>query len=195
MLHDAESGLDVADVYAAALFELASEADAVDEVRDELAGLVGLVEREPGFAAFAASAAVDDDDRARSLEAIFRGRLSDRVLNTLLVMNERGRLGLIHALWRAFVLRLETERGQIETLATSAVELNPAERTQVEQLAANLSGAKPLITYRVDPALIGGLVLQVGDQRFDYSVRRHLQAARVQLLERSGRGLKVGVQT
>ena len=61
------------------------------------------------------------------------------------------------------------------------------------QLAAELSGRLPLMEYVVDPEVIGGLVLQIGDCRFDSSVRSRLRAARTQLLERSSRGLALSV--
>lgn len=187
MAQDVEKGIDVADVYAAALFALAREQNVLDDVRDELAELVRLVERDRSFAAFIASAAVDDDEREQSLERMFRGRVRDVVLDTLQVMNRHGRLELIHALWRAYVLRLEDARGQIEVQATSAVELDGAQRAEIERLAAQLAGRKPLVQYIVDPDVIGGLVLRIGDHRYDHSLRRQLSAARRLLLERTNR--------
>lgn len=194
MPQEFEKGLDVADVYAAALFALATEAQRVDAVRSELEELVRLMEEDRHFAAFASSVAIDTADRARSLERIFRGRLSDLVLNTIQVMNQHGRLNLIHALHRGYVLRDEDARGQIEVAATSAVELSEAERREIAQLAEKVSGRKPLVTYVVDPEVIGGLILQIGDYRYDNSIRRHLHDARARLLERSERGLKVGAR-
>ncbi len=189
-----EKGIDVADVYAAALFELAGDPETRDIVRTELEELVRLQREDPGFGAFMTSTAVDDDDREKSLEKIFRGRLSDIVLNTLQIMNHHDRAALVSPLLRAFVLRLEDARGQIEVVATSAVELSAAEKVQVEQVAERLSGRKPLVEYTVDPAVIGGLTLQIGDQRYDNSIRRHLLVARGQLFERGERGLKIGVE-
>lgn len=194
MARPIETGIDVADVYAAALFALAQEADALDDVRAELEELVKLAEQEPDFARFLAADSVDDDARRDSLEKLFRGRLSDIVLNTLHVMNDHGRAGLLRALLRAFVLRLEDARGQVEVTATSAVALTDDERSAVEGLAEHLSGKKPLVEYETDESLIGGLVIQIGDYRFDYSIRWQLAAAREQLLERGHRGLEIGTQ-
>lgn len=193
MPDDTQRGIDVASIYAEALFELATETDTVDDVRGQLEELVRLEQQNPGFAAFMTSTAVDDDARARSLEKMFRGRLSDSVLNMLQVMNQHGRSALLPPLLRAFVLRLEDARGQIEVTATSAVELGSAQQAEVRQLAERLSGKQPLVEYVVDGDIIGGLVLQIGDYRFDNSVRWHLHAARSQLLERSNRGLNIGV--
>ena len=195
MAENAEKGIDVADVYAAALFELAREAKALDDVRGELTELVRLAEQEPGFAAFMTSSTVDDDARERSLEKMFRGRLSDMVLNTLQVMNHHDRAALFPQLLRTFVLRLEDARGQIEVTATSAVALDAAQQTEVAALAEELSDRQPLVEYIVDPELIGGLVLQIGDYRFDNSIRWHLRTARARLMERSSRGLGIGAET
>lgn len=186
--------LTLADVYAAALFALASETGAIEQTRSELEELVKLSDIEPRFAEFMRSDAVDDDHRRESLERMFRGKLSDTVLNTLQVMNDHGRAGLLPPLLRAFVLREEHAAGQIEVTATSAVELDESQRNAVKQLAAELSGKEPLVEYAVDPAVLGGLVLQIGDYRFDDSVRRHLQIAGRRLAERGDRGVRVAVQ-
>ena len=187
-----ETGIEIADVYAAALFELATQADAVDDVRQELETLVQLAEQDAKFAAFMAPGPVDDDARRESLEKMFRGRLSDIVLNTLQVMNERGRAGLLAPLLRAFVLRVEDARGQVEVQATSATELDARQQAEVTKVAEELSGRQPLVNFVVDPDLIGGLVLQIGDYRFDNSIRWHLRKARVDLHDRANRGLGIG---
>jgi F-type H+-transporting ATPase subunit delta len=190
---DLQAGIEIADVYAAALFDLAAEADQLEEVYQELRELLKLGRQEPGFARFMAASSVDDDARAASLESMFRGKLSDILLNTLQVMNQHGRAGLVDALARAFELRLEDRRGQVEVVARSAVELSDEQKQEIARAAERLSGRKPLVTYEVDPELIGGLVLRIGDYRFDNSVRWHLNQARLQLHGRSQRGLAIGM--
>jgi len=195
MAREFQAGIDVADVYASALFDLARERDQVDAVRDELDELARLVAEDPTIGAFFDSSAIDDEDRGRSLEKTLRGRVSDIVLNTLLVMNAHGRLGLLPQLCRAFELRQQEARGQVEVTATSAVELDGEQKADVEQLARELSGRRPLVEFVVDPTVLGGLVLQIGDQRLDYSALRHLRDARERLLDRGDRGLDVAVDT
>jgi len=182
-----EKELVIADVYAAALYRLAADANLVDEVRAELEELVRMAAADLQLGAFLSSSAVDDDDRERSLEKMFRGRLSDVVLNTLQILNRRGRLGLLSVVLRAYVLRLEVDRNQVEVTVTSAVELDAGQKTQVEEVAATLSGKQPIVDYIVDPEILGGLVLQIGDRRLDNSLRRHLAIARDRLLERTSR--------
>lgn len=183
-----DKDLALADVYAAAVFELAAADNTVDDVRDELQALVRWQAADRSFGVFLASAAIDSDERERSLERMFRGRLSDRVLNTLQVMNRHGRAALLPALLRAFVIRTEHNRGQIEVTATSAAELDAPQKAEIEALARNLSGKTPLVEYVVDPHVVGGLILQIGDMRYDNSLRHHLQTARARLLERTVAG-------
>jgi F-type H+-transporting ATPase subunit delta len=185
-------GSDIAKVYADALFDLAQQADAVDEVCAQLQELVNLQEQDPQLAAFLNSLMVDHEQRERSLEHMFRGRLNDSLLSTLQVMNQHGRAGLLPQLLRAFVLRIEDARGEIEVTAISAVNLTDVEQAYVKTLAANLSGKQPLIEYRVDPDIVGGLVLEMGGYRYDDSIRHQLAAARDKLLARSSRGLGIG---
>jgi len=184
----------IADAYAEALFALARESQSIAVVRGELEQLVELERIEPSFAAFMSSAALDDDRRAAGLEKMFRGKISDAVLNTLLVMNQHGRIGLSAALLRAFVIRQEWAEGQVEGTVTSAVALTDEIRALIEKTAAEITGKKPLLSYAVDPAILGGLVVQVGDWRYDNSVLRHLRIARRRMLERAQRGLPVGME-
>ena len=187
MAQTAEKGTDVAEVYAAALFALASEAKLVNAVNEELDELARLSEQNPAFAAFVSAVGIDTEDRAQSLERMFRGRLRDAVLNTLQVMNRHGRLDLLRPLQQAYVRYMQDARGQVEVQATSAVPLSGKEQEEVARLAETLSGKRPLVQYAIDPAIIGGLIVQVGDHRLDDSIRQQLRAAREQLLARTTR--------
>ncbi len=145
---------------------------------------------EPDFAAFLTSSALDDDHRAAGLEKMFRGRLSDLTLNTLQIMNRNGRTGLYSALLKRFIARLEAFANQIAGTVTSAVALDDAQQRSIVEVASRLSGKQPVLQYKVDPEILGGLILQMGDWRYDNSVRRQLGVARGQLRQRSDRGFE-----
>ena len=182
-----EKELAIADVYAAALYKLAAETGQADDVRAEIEELVRMAATDPQLAAFLSSSSIDAEDREHSLEKMFRGRLSDMVLNTLQVLNRRDRLELLPALARTYVSRLEADRGQIKVTVTSAVALDAGQKAQAEQVATALSGKKPIIDYIVDPDILGGLVLQIGDRRLDNSLRQQLATAQQRLLEQTAR--------
>ena len=185
----------VADVYAAALFSVATESGTVASVCEELEEIVRLQNTDKDFATFMAAGSIDCDRRAASLEKLLRGRLSDAVLNTLLIMNRNGRSALVEYVLRRFVIRQQTAAGEVEVRATSAVELDEQQRNKVTERAAGLSGRTPIMEWAVDPKIIGGLVLQIGDLRYDNSVRQQLAAVRSSLFERSQRGLNIKAET
>lgn len=193
MAESIEAQSEFADVYAAALFSLASEANCVESVQNELNELVKLQREDADFRAFLTSSAFSEDVRAASLERMLRGKLSDLTLNTLLVMNRNGRCGLNEALRRSFELRAQAENKQVEARVVSALQLSDAERKKIEAVIAEVSGKSPLVEYRVDPEILGGLIVQVGDLRYDNSLSRQLREAHRRIRERSERGLEVSV--
>ncbi|HMQ14900.1 MAG TPA: ATP synthase F1 subunit delta [Phycisphaerae bacterium] len=193
MARASEKQFDVADVYAEALFGLAQEHGRVEQVRSELEELVSLLRSTPEAAAYFDSPAIDADQRGKLLEKWFRGRLCDELLNALLVINRNGRTGLLEPLLRCYVLRQEAAAGQNEALAVSAVPLEEDERRAVVETVRALSGKEPLVEYRVEPEIIGGLVLRIGDMLYDNSVRSQLHELHRRLHERGAAG--VGIQT
>ena len=186
--------LRIADVYAEALFTLAKEQQRVAELHAELDELLKLWDAQPDFAKFMSSPALEIDARARGLEKMFRGKLDDMVLNTLLVMNDHGRAALVPALHRRFVMRKEDEANEIEVKITSAFELSGEQKAEAIQIAVEASHRKPVVEYRIEPDILGGLILQVGELRLDNSLRRHISVLSENLLERADRGLEVGVE-
>jgi F-type H+-transporting ATPase subunit delta len=189
-----EGQLAVARVYAEALFELAREAGQIKETRSELEELVQLTERTPEFGALLTGVGTGTDRRAVALEQLFRGRVSDRALNTLHVLNRHRRTELLPALARAFCEIQELAADQVEAVATTAVELAPDEKEAVVKVAAALSGKHALVRFVVDPRVVGGLILQIADWRWDYSLRRQLAGLHGRLRARGERGLQVGVR-
>lgn len=179
----------LASTYADALFDLAEDAGKTVEVRGEMEELLKIGQIDPQFMSYMFSGLVPWEERAATYERVFRGRLNDLLLNTLQVMNRNGRHGLMRELHAAYSQRERQSKNQVAVLVISATELAADLRTDVEAVATELSGRRPIIEYRVDPGLLGGLIVQIGDVRYDYSVRRHLRETRQLLAERSERGL------
>jgi F-type H+-transporting ATPase subunit delta len=180
-----DTSLVVADVYADALLELANERGQADEVYEELLSLKNLFDWDEDFRAYMLSRAVDDDVRREGLKRIFGGRMSEMVVNTLLVMNDHDRAGLIDFLVDRYKARLDEQKGREDVFVTTAVGLDPADREGLRGTLAALIGRQPVLVERVDAGLIGGMVVRVGDRQIDGSVRRKLAVIREGL---AGRG-------
>lgn len=184
-----EQELAVAGVYARALLELVSGRDEADAVEGELTELASLLASDPDLAGFLSSPLVDDEARAATLERAFRGRANELVVNTLQVMNGKGRLRLMPALAEAYRLENERRRGEVDVEVTTAVELSDDLRRRIAVAASRYAGKTARLVQKVDPDLLGGLVLKIGDRKIDGSLARQIHAARDGLFERASQEL------
>lgn len=186
--------LAVARVYARSLLALAEEDGISDGVQPELAGLAAEVEGHPELAAFLASPLVGERHRAEALEAMFRGRLADLVLDTLQVMNGKGRLGLLRALALAFQEELDRLRGRVDVAVTTAIPLSDELRERVRSVVAERSGKQPRLVESVDPEILGGIVLRIGDRKLDASVANELRHMDQRLRDRMSGAVRSGME-
>ena len=187
-----ERELEVAGVYARSLLELAMDRGEADQVEAELAELAGLIDADPLLDSYLSSPLVDDEGRAAALEKAFRERLSELVVNTLQVMNGKGRLGLLRPLAEAYRLENEDRRGEVDVVVTTAVELSDELRKRIADTAGRYAGRTARLIEKVDPDLLGGLVLEIGDRKIDSSLARQVHNARESLFERASDELHSG---
>ena len=187
-----EQQLAVAGVYARALLELATQRDEADQVEGELAALTGLLADSPELEGYLASPLVDEEARAAVLEKALRGRVRELVVNTIQVMNNKGRLGLLPALAEAYRLENEHRRGEVDVEVTTAVELSDDLRQRISATASRYAGRSARLIEKVDPELLGGLVLKIGDRKIDSSLSRRIHDAREAMFERASQELHGG---
>jgi F-type H+-transporting ATPase subunit delta len=182
----------IADSYAGTLLGLAEEAKNADTVITEFEDFVSFMEKDAVFGDFMTNPAVDADDRAAVLEKHFRGKYSDLLVNTLQVVNKKGRGELLPLIYERFRLKLEEVRNEVDVHVTSAVELNDALRDKVRHAAAGVAGRTPRLVEEVDPGILGGLVVRIGDKKLDSSVVNRLHQFRETLDERASREIHSG---
>ena len=178
----------IARVYAQSLFELAEAAggDAkISETGDELQAVVGIVEGDPKISEFLRSPIVDRNRRGASLRTVFDGRVSDLLLRFLLVLNDKGRLGRVEDVAAAYEELLNARFGKVEVdVFTVEGSLDDAQLSLLADKVRARLGKEPVFHQYADPSLIGGLVLRVGDQLIDGSVRGRLRGLREAILDR-----------
>ena len=173
MANDRE--LSIAGVYSRAMLELAEQQGEADSLLEELQGLVEYLDRNPELERFLASPLVEDEDRGKVLEKAFRGRTSDLLLDSLQVINRKGRLSLLRGIVEGYRTGHRKLRGLVEARVRTAVPLSEALRARVRESVARHTGHQPVLIEKVDPALIGGIVIEVGDEKIDGSVSNKLR--------------------
>lgn len=188
----AESELAIARVYAASLLELAEATGDADTVHEQLRELVAAAERQPAFAAFLTSPVLDTATRGATIERLFRGRLHDVLVSALQVLNRKERLGLLTSFGAAYAELVQERKGQIEVHVSSAAPLSDSARQGLRQAASRVTGKQAELMEVVDDSLIGGLVVRIGDQKFDLSVASRVRRMYEGLLDRVVREAHAG---
>ena len=178
----------VASVYARSLFELARElgGDAgVASMGSELREVCGIVRADKRALELFRSPIVDPAKRAASLKRTFGGRVTDTLLNFMLVLNRKGRLAELLAIEDAYDALEQEAFGRVEVdVFTQGGTVDEATKAT---LAADLKkslGKEPVLHFYADPAMIGGLKIRIGDQLIDGSVAAQLRRMRSALLDR-----------
>jgi F-type H+-transporting ATPase subunit delta len=174
----------VAKTYAEALFAAAEKAGAVDEVRDEFLELLEAFNQRPEFEIFLSGAALGRDARADILEKIFKSKSSQTFYAFLQVLNGHERLELIRPVARALRDLADEKARRVRVWVTSAAPLGEDQLAGIRSLVEERMDLKPVMMPSVDPTLLGGMKVRVGDLQFDGSVKTRIESLRIQILEK-----------
>ena len=177
---------------AEAMLVLAEERGTSEALLDELRELVDFLDRSPKVEHFLSSLMVDEEGRARVLDDLFKSQASALLLDSLQVINRKGRLGQLRAIVESYRAALRDLRGWVDVKVRTAVPLDDAQRSRLQDAIAASTGRKPALIERVDSGLIGGLVVEVEGKKFDASVASRLKDLSEALLARASREIHSG---
>lgn len=163
--------------YASALFELARESNAIDAVQKSLATLKAGLADSADLSALIASPVVGRADAANAIAAVAKSlKLDSLTAKFLGVLAENRRLADLPGMIDAFNAIVADHRGEVTAQITSA---HPLSAAQLKELTANLKsrvGRDVTVAATVDPAILGGIVVQLGSQLIDGSIRTRLNS-------------------
>lgn len=169
--------------YAEAL--LAASGDNAEAVVEELEAVrAEILDPHPDFASILASPTVKESEKDRLLVKLLDGRVDPTVVRFLRVLNRHGRLRILPSVIRQARTTLNRRLNRKAVTVRSAVPLDEAQQAALRDRLATMVHASPVISLEVDPSLLGGLVIQVGDAVYDASVRNRLERLRGRLIER-----------
>lgn len=174
----------VAGRYAAALFDLSREEGQADAVERELKDLRALIIESDELRAFILSPVYDRADQLAAVTALSeKAGLGPLTVNFLKLVTSNGRLSALRSMIDAFVARAEQERGEVSAQAIAA---SPMSDEQVKALRLEIEsmvGKAVNLETRVDPDLLGGLIVKVGSRMIDSSLRTKLNKLKTVMKE------------
>ncbi|MFT4593259.1 MAG: F-type H+-transporting ATPase subunit delta [Phycisphaerales bacterium] len=168
----------LANVYARSLFELATDAGGTDkvlEIADELEQVCALTASNQEIGLFFSSPIIDKVKRGEALSAIFTNKVTDLTLRFLLVLNNKGRLDHLRQIKVAYAQLVQEALGRVEVNVFTPRAIDDASLNTIKRNVQEMLGKEPVLHTNVDPSMLGGVKLRIGDQLIDGSVATKLR--------------------
>ncbi len=169
----------IAGRYATAIFELAEDTRALPAIEKDFAALREVLAESADLTRLVRSPVFASDDQARALKAVMEKiGISDLGTKFVLVLAAKRRLFYLTDIIKSFERILATRRGEVQAQVTSARKLNDGETAELKAALKAKLGREPRLDTKVDPTLLGGLVVKVGSRMIDTSLRTKLNGLR-----------------
>jgi F-type H+-transporting ATPase subunit delta len=171
---------ELAQVYADALWEVASEHEVADDVREQLGQFADELADNRDLQVFLFSPYFSSQEKKDGIRKIVEGA-DERFLNFLELLAERHRMPVVFRIRRAYDALWREENKLLPVTVTSAVKLDEGLVRGLGEHIEDQTGKKVELTSKVDADVLGGLVLQVGNMVLDASIRNRLEQLRKQV--------------
>jgi len=168
------SATTVARRYGKALLSLSKDQNAVDAVEQDMRALIQAAKENRELSVILASPVVRPEKKEAIVRSVFSGA-NELTVSFLALLAKKGRAGLIADMAEAFVSLVREERGVVLAEVVTAVPLDEARRAEVNALIGKVHEGGVELSETVDPHLIGGFKLRVGDRMIDASVFQSLR--------------------
>jgi F-type H+-transporting ATPase subunit delta len=166
--------------YATALFELAQEANSVDQIGADLAAFQSLLDESEDLRRLVRSPVFTAEDQISALEAIAaEAGIKSLALNFIKLAAQNRRLFVLSAMIKAYQTLVAQSKGEISAEVTSADALSQQHLAELKAAIKASVGRDVQLSTRVDPAILGGLVVKVGSRMVDNSLKTKLQNLKI----------------
>jgi F-type H+-transporting ATPase subunit delta len=171
---------ELAQVYARSLFEVAREQGKLDVLREQLAQLADALRENKDLEVFFFSPYFSTKEKQEALGELLDGA-DEVLLNFLNLLIENHRMPVIFHIRRQYERRWDEENKTLPVEITSAIELDSAMTESLGKTIGERAGRKVQLAARVDPDILGGIVIRVGNSILDASIRSRLEQLRRQV--------------
>ena len=169
---------ELAKEYGAGLYQLAAEENASEQVLEQMRTLRGCFKEQPQFLRLLSNMALSKEERVGIIDAAFRGQVHPYLLNFIKILCERGALGEFAGCEEAFRELYNKDNGVVEALVTTGEKLSEDQRERLIEKLNAMTGKQIDLLEKVDPKVVGGVLLEMNGQRYDNTVRHRLESIR-----------------
>lgn len=165
-----------AEVYGEALFDLAVESNSIDAWAEQIKTTRLAFSENPEFLELLTHPKITKEEKLSVVEAVFKGRVDDAVTGLLTVIVEKSRCSEIPAIFENFLEKVREYRKIGVAKVVSATELSAEQKKRIEEKLLSQTAYESFdMQYSTDPALIGGMVIRIGDRVVDASIKSKIE--------------------
>lgn len=172
------SEIQVASRYAKSLIDLAGEQNAVETVMKDIELFLETCRANPELQAILRNPIISLDKKANILDGLFSGKVNEMILSFFKIVIRKGRAEILFATAKEFISQYNILKNVVKATVTSASPLSKENISQIEEVVKDHTKGEVILTSVVDPKLIGGFILKVGDKQFDTSISSKLNKLR-----------------
>jgi F-type H+-transporting ATPase subunit delta len=161
--------------YAKSIIDLSIELNALEEMKNDMVIIEQVIDKNPELEAILKNPIIPLDKKAGILENIFGTQVHKATRTFLQLIVSKGRSAILFETSKQFIAQYNRIKGIVTAQITSAVELTDANRVEIETIVKQaLSANQVILKEKIDPNIIGGFILKVGDKQFDSSISSSL---------------------
>lgn len=172
------SEIQVATRYAKSLIDLAGEKSAVETIKKDIELFLATCRANPELQAILKNPIIGLDKKANILDGLFSGKVHEMILSFFKIVVRKGRAEILFATAKEFITQYNVIKNVVKATVTSASQLSQENISQIEDVVKQSTNGEVILTSIVDPKLIGGFILKVGDKQFDTSISSKLNKLR-----------------
>lgn len=168
--------------YSRALYEVAQEQDSIDNTLEEIRSLATVFSENPGLNIAFSGRSISRTEKAKIVDTL-KSEHSELVQDFISILFERDRLNCVDEIADAFIKRYDADNGIVEVTVKSVVELDSDQEDKLKSVVQSRFSVNQVnLTKIVDPSIIGGIIIRVGDQVIDGSVVKRFNEIKHMLL-------------
>jgi F-type H+-transporting ATPase subunit delta len=164
----------VGERYALSLYEIAKDENIAKDMLEELHQVAQVFREYPDYLKLLGTPAIPKTDKHETLSKVFEGRVHPYLLNFLMLITDKSRVGEIFQIEQAYKEQLYLDEGICEVVAITAVPMDDQTAKRLQQKMCTVTGKKVDLVNQVDPAILGGIIVKVENKQIDSSVKNRL---------------------
>ncbi|MDH4201573.1 MAG: ATP synthase F1 subunit delta [Phycisphaerae bacterium] len=179
------------EIYSDVMFELAEDAGLVEQVMDDLDAVAEVMKEEPEFLSLLTLGQVKENEKAKMIRRVFKGRINDLTLDFLCVLAKRNRMNFVYGIGDRYQVLMDERKNLHRIEVTLAKEPTDEQAEKIKADIRDALNAEIRLSVNIDPEILGGIIIKKGDLMVDNSVRTILSRTVDAIMIRSKEKLNI----